>query len=187
MRATFSQEHGVFALPSMVNGEQGNTERNYGEGFWQPRSPGSYFKMKKKKNIRKLHEWEKAPYSSPGTSRNPELTYSISPLSDLSYCSLPSCCSWRHLGLLVFQCVPVTRVCLKSFFLAYFCSPSSITQTTDLSGKKNLWAAEWHPKIQRPSINLTRKFHLKPTHGYQQARTLERWHAHAHELVITLR
>lgn len=133
------------------------------------------------KNIWKLYEWEKAAYSSPGTSRNQALTYSTSPPS---YCSPPSCSSWRHLGLLVFQCVPVSWVCLRSFFLAYFlfCSPFGITQT-----QMKVWAAERHPKSQSPPTDLDRKFNLKPTHGYQQARTLKRWHARAQELVIMLR
>lgn len=54
----------------------------------------------------------------------PVATYSTFPPS---YQSPPSCSSWRHLGLLVFQCDPVAWVCLKSFFGAYFvfCLPNS--------------------------------------------------------------
>lgn len=76
----------------------------------------------------------------------------------------------------------------KSFFLVYFlfCPPSGITQTADSSGKTVVLVAERHLENQSPPTDLDRKFHLKPTHGYQQARTLKRQHARAHELVITL-
>lgn len=121
MWATFSRECGVFALPSMVNGEQGNTERKYG-GFWQSHSTGSYFKMSQK-NIPKL--WE-SPRE--GSIRQPWYQSQLTAPSHHPTRVLHHVPSWSHLGLLVFQCDPVAWVCLKSFLGgAYFvfCLPNS--------------------------------------------------------------
>lgn len=179
MWATFSRERGVFALPSMVNGEQGNTERKYG-GFWQPHSTRSCFRMLKENTSenstseRRLHTAALVQVATRHQPRAPPLHSTL---------VLHHVLSWTHLDHLLFHCVPVTWVCLSSYITAYFLfSPAfGIAETADSSGKNEVWAAERHPENQSPPSDLDRKIIEYPPMVTNRHR-----HDGPHQFVITL-